>query len=106
MKIELTSSAVNRLAQELGNNEMLKLVYDTDGCGCAVNGIAQLWKVSHQGPDDVSADASPYPFVYLQEQEIFFDDTMKLDFRDDKKTFVLSSPSQYYNASLPLIDKT
>ncbi|MBD0380454.1 iron-sulfur cluster biosynthesis family protein [Paenibacillus sedimenti] len=106
MKITFTDSAIQRLTPALVDGQaLLKLVFDTEGCGCSVNGVPTLWLVDTGSEGDVSADAEPFQLVYKAKDEIFFEENMKIDYQDTTKSFILKSNSQIYNAGMSLIDK-
>jgi uncharacterized protein YqkB len=106
MKINFTDTAIERLTPILGDGQaLLRLVFDTEGCGCSVNGVPTLWLVSAATEGDLSADAEPFRLIYKAKDEIFFEDTMKIDYQDTTKSFILKSNSQIYNAGMSLVDK-
>lgn len=106
MQIELTPSARNRLSELAAGNHPLKLAYDTEGCGCAVNGVARLWKVAAADPSDEVACREPVTILYDRRQEIFFEDRLSLDFRENTGTFTLKSDNQIYATGLSIEDRT
>ena len=107
MKVEVTKEAEARLRALDGviGDGCLKLAYDSEGCGCAVDGVAQLWIVSAPGEHDEPLRTEPRPIWYDRRQAWYFSETLKLDYRPSGGTFVLSSKEQIYNAATPLIDK-
>ncbi|QDP40534.1 iron-sulfur cluster biosynthesis family protein [Radiobacillus deserti] len=42
MQITLTETALNEIQSHKQSDEVLVIVYDTDDCGCAVNGIPSI----------------------------------------------------------------
>ncbi|MFD2673004.1 iron-sulfur cluster biosynthesis family protein [Marinicrinis sediminis] len=106
MHITMTEEALQQVTAEAGTSSpVLKLVYDAEGCGCAVSGVAQLWMISEPKPDDVQADSNGCKVVYEKRHEVFFDAHMKLDYQKAKRSFILSSPQQIYHNQLRLITK-
>lgn len=107
MKIEITKEAQQRLLtlEPMIGDGCLKLAYDSEGCGCAVDGVAQLWIVRAPGEHDVEMRAEPRPIWYDRRHAWYFSERVKLDYRPSGGTFVLSSNEQIYNAAMPLIDK-
>jgi uncharacterized protein YqkB len=106
MHITLTEPAINQL-QPLMNTQsaILKLAYDSEGCGCAVNGVPMLWLVSEADAQDLEADTAPYPIVYNPKHEIFFDDRLTIDYRPETKCYILKSDNQIYNSGMSVVDK-
>lgn len=103
MHITFTESAIQQLEPYAGGT--LRLVYDSEGCGCAVNGVPSLWLVTNPEPKDLHADAEPFKVVFSPKHEVFFEDELKIDYRADKKSYILKSNGQIYNAGMDLIDK-
>ncbi|NEW06424.1 iron-sulfur cluster biosynthesis family protein [Paenibacillus sp. SYP-B3998] len=106
MKITFTDSAIERITPFLGENQgVIKLVFDTEDCGCSVNGVPTLWIVMAAESGDLRADAEPFQLVYKPKDEIFFEESMKVDYHPGNKSFILKSNNQIYNAHMNLIDK-
>ncbi len=106
MHISFTEPAQRIVREQIGDRGgQLKLVYDAEGCGCALDGIAQLWIVDGRGKDDKPADASAFPVWYEPRHEIFFEDRLRIDYDMAKKSLVLKSDNQIYNARMSLVDK-
>lgn len=117
MQIDITAGAAKQIAARHAASSgpdaplRLKLVYDTDGCGCAVNGIAQLWLVDAPGPDDlpvkVRSESGPIPLEMAidRQQEVFFEERVIVDYREETRSFVVKSRQQTYNPMTPLIDR-
>jgi uncharacterized protein YqkB len=106
MHITFTDHAVEQINQQLpaGAGD-LKLVFDSEGCGCSVNGVPTLWIVDNPGERDLHAEGAPFELLYEPNHEIFFDDKMTLDYLAKSRSFVLKSSGQIYNANMQLIDK-
>ncbi|WP_164716301.1 iron-sulfur cluster biosynthesis family protein [Paenibacillus whitsoniae] len=106
MNITFTESAVARLTPSLKEpGTFLRLVFDTEGCGCSVNGVPTLWLVSETAAGDLSAATNFVPVYYKAKDEIFFEEHMKLDFNEATKSYILKSNNQIYNATMSLVDR-
>lgn len=108
MFIELTDSAINQLKQYIHQPaDRIKLVYDSEGCGCAVSGVAAVWITDQEDDDDVRAEtnAADLPLYHLRRQEVFFEDKLRLDYREDRRAFRLSSDNQIYGTNLQPINR-
>ncbi|MDR6549623.1 iron-sulfur cluster biosynthesis family protein [Paenibacillus qinlingensis] len=106
MNITFTDTAKQRLSPYLDqNNTLLKLVFDTEGCGCSVNGVPTLWLVTEAKAEDAKAVTDFFPLVYKAKDEIFFEANMKIDFHEANKSYILKSNNQIYNAGMSLVDK-
>ena len=109
MEIRVTESAQKEIEAQLAKHDLhaLKLVYDNEGCGCAVNGVAQLWMI----PAVIATSALPeatgseLQIVYAQKDLIYFEDRLIIDYRASGRAFILKSANQIYNNSLDLIAK-
>ncbi|MDF2718670.1 MAG: iron-sulfur cluster biosynthesis protein, partial [Paenibacillus sp.] len=83
----------------------IKLAYDTDGCGCAVNGVAALWIVDSPEEDDQLASSNLFTVFYDPRQELFFEDKLTVDRKPEQQSLILKSSQQTYNPSMRLIDR-
>ncbi|WP_071460043.1 iron-sulfur cluster biosynthesis family protein [Bacillus massilinigeriensis] len=108
MEIIVTESAKSLLAERTkGKDGVFKLKYDTDDCGCAVNGVAVLLFV-HCGKagEDIPMETNGPAIYYEKAKEIFFDEVMVLDYVEKTGCLQLKSNSQYFNPCMSLIDMT
>ena len=106
MEIIITEAAAKKINARTGGQEgYLKLKYDTDGCGCAVNGVVALWVVPKLDDTDIAIETNDRT-VYLEKSKIiFFDEQMKIDFSEVTNCFQLKSPQQMLNGHMSLIIK-
>ncbi|MCR8631943.1 MULTISPECIES: iron-sulfur cluster biosynthesis family protein [Paenibacillus] len=106
MHITFTNQAIEQINKKMttGAGE-LKLVYDSEGCGCAANGVPTLWIVNHAEDKELRAEGTPFELVYEKKHEVYFEDRMTLDYEAGRGSFVLKSSGQIYNANMLLIDK-
>ncbi|MGN7457709.1 iron-sulfur cluster biosynthesis family protein [Paenibacillus pasadenensis] len=101
MRITIRPEAADKLRPYVGDGQaMLKLVYDTEGCGCVVNGVSALYVVQEPLSGDVQGEGDPYPFLYEERYEVFFEPELKLGYSRERDAFILSSDSQIYNYDL------
>lgn len=106
MKITFTDTAIHRLTPFIQDNDaILKLVFDTEGCGCSVNGVPTLWLVNKANDDDLTAETEHFTLIYKAKDAIFFEDNMKIDYHEGNKSYILKSNNQIYNAGMSLVDK-
>lgn len=110
VEIQLTNEAANRLKSLMDTpHSMFKIVYDTDGCGCAVNGVPALWLIDSSSPlvqpeSDHIASEEP-KILYEARHEVFFEDKLILDYNVNTRSFKLSSTGQIYTNDLQVFDK-
>lgn len=103
MNIQVTPLAERKLTERLGGKPgMFKLFFDTEGCGC--DGITVLLIVNEAAPDDVRIEAGSLPFIVSGQQEIFYEDRMRLDGEERFSSFKLDSDSQIYGKNIQLRD--
>lgn len=104
MKITFSPAASERLSSELpGESARLKLLYDTDGCGCVMNGVPTLLRIDRPEEGDVKAAGGPYEVWYEKRYEVFFEDELKVDCRPGTPSFILRSDNQTYTTHLRLL---
>ncbi|EMT47246.1 iron-sulfur cluster biosynthesis family protein [Anoxybacillus flavithermus] len=104
MNVTLTKRAIEHLRRVQGNKHV-KLIYDTDGCGCAVNGVPVLLLIDELDEHDVAIETNDVPIWMEKHQLIFFDDQMTLDVVDGAGCFQLKSPNQILNPRMSLVER-
>lgn len=103
MMIQVTPLAERKLKESLGDQPgFFKLFYDTEGCGC--DGINVLLIVSEVEDGDSTIDAGSLPFIVSRQQEIFYEDQMRLDTEERFSSFKLDSDSQIYGKNILVKD--
>ncbi|WP_248925544.1 iron-sulfur cluster biosynthesis family protein [Paenibacillus hamazuiensis] len=106
MHITFTPAAAEQLEPKLAEpSSRLKLVYDNEGCGCAVNGVPALWIVDNGNPEDRSAKGEPFDVLFQAKDEIYFEDAMLIDYNPERRSFILKSNQQIYTTHLRLSDR-
>lgn len=107
MRIIFTESAVAEIRRILDRQTggRLKLVYDAEGCGCAVSGVPTLWITDEPDRNDFSVAGDPFEVLMDRKHEVFFEENMTIDYQASGYCFVLKSSGQIYNANMRLIDK-
>lgn len=103
MHITFTEAAARKLAPHLVDGAMLKLFYDTQGCGCGMSGVPALQLVEEIVAHDKRAEGDPFPFLYEQWYEVFFEPRLKIDYRAVDDSFSLRSDSGIYTTHLRFI---
>lgn len=106
MEIIITAEAIEKINERTANREgYLKLKYDTDGCGCAVNGVIALWFVTELDDTDIAIETNERPVYVEKSKMVFFDEQMKIDFSKTTNCFQLKSPGQILNGHMSFILK-
>ena len=104
--IELTPQAERKIKDKIGSRPgSLRLIYDTEGCGCAVNGIPGLRIIDQPDEDDMPLGSGGSVAMFMnRRQEVFFENRMKLDVTPDQYAFRLDSDGQTYGTNIQIID--
>jgi uncharacterized protein YqkB len=106
VEINITVEAVKKINERTeGREGYLKLKYDTDGCGCAVNGVVALWFVPEVENDEIAIETNDKTIYLEKSKMVFFDEQMKIDFSESTNCFQLKSPQQILNGHMSLIIK-
>lgn len=105
MNITFTERAMQQLRPILANTKkQLKLKYDTDGCGCLVNGVIALWLVDQADQDDVAVETNYVPVLLEKFRLVFYDENMTIDAVEGTGYFQLKSPNQILNPRMSLVE--
>ncbi|ASA22352.1 iron-sulfur cluster biosynthesis family protein [Paenibacillus donghaensis] len=103
MMIQVTPLAERKLQHLLGEKPgIFKLFYDTEGCGC--DGINVLLIVNEAESYDLPLEAGKLPFIISSQQEIFYEEKLRLDADEHLPSFKLASDSQIYGNNIQLRD--
>ena len=106
MYIEWTDQALTKITEKINSaSGYLLLKYDTDGCGCVVDGVTALWLVQELDDDFVKVETNSLP-IYVEKSKMYFlDDSMKIKFEPTANCFMLISPNQILNPRLSFYNK-
>jgi uncharacterized protein YqkB len=99
---DLAIAEINR--QKAGKEAKVKLAYDAEGCGCIMSGVPELWMVDIGAEFDIASD-DKFSILYDKRHEVFFEEELKIDYKPEKKTFILKSNQQIYNSGMRLVEK-
>ncbi|MCA1030626.1 iron-sulfur cluster biosynthesis family protein [Bacillus timonensis] len=108
MKITFTNRAIEKLKLKIDDNsqKILKLKYDTEGCGCVVSGVSALWLVESKEDDDVEIKTNFVTITVEKSKQLFFDEEMTIDIVETANCFMLKSPNQILNPRMMFIEKS
>jgi uncharacterized protein YqkB len=99
MRITFSIEAKKYLETLVRADNILVLFYDTEGCGCAVNGVPILKVETEQVKGDlVKINTNDFSVFMYEKHLIFFDDDMRIHF--DNNSLRLSSTNQIFTAHL------
>ena len=98
MDIIWTKHALEKINAELADRRgHFHLKYETEGCGCVMSGVWNLF-VQKELPDGMKRwETNAYPVYINQNHEVFLDEKILIDYTDGAGTFQLKSPNQYLN---------
>ncbi|WP_419881275.1 iron-sulfur cluster biosynthesis family protein [Peribacillus sp. B-H-3] len=107
MKIEWTEAAMKKIQEKLnGTKGLLKLKYDTDGCGCVVSGVTALWLVDEIDEEDLRVETRMGDIYLERSKVIFLDESMKVDFSPEANSFMLKTSNEILNPRLGFYNRT
>lgn len=96
MKLTISSEAKEQLNQlNTENSRYLLLWYDTDGCGCGVNGLPTIRFTNEKTSSDIEIENDMHSVLIHKQQTTFFADDMTLSLVNG--VFRLSSPEGILN---------
>jgi len=106
MIIQWSAESLRELQRRYGVEATVwKLVSDSEGCGCAMNGVAALWAIEGPEHGDLHAESNGVEVFYEKRHEVFFDDLMRVSYDPDKRAFKLASDGQIYSNRLRMEDR-
>lgn len=103
MKLTLTEEAKKQVTyMQEEERPFIRLFYDTEGCGCGVNGLPTIRLDDEERDTDRRVENDDFDVIIDHQQAVFFKKEMKLDFK--KGVFRLSSPEGVLNPIIPIKD--
>ncbi|WEK55794.1 MAG: iron-sulfur cluster biosynthesis family protein [Candidatus Cohnella colombiensis] len=106
MNIQWSDQALVEMKSKFGNEATLwRLVYDSEGCGCSVDGVPTLWAVNATEPTDVQIGSNAVQVWSDPRHLIFFEDHVRISYLPEHRSFKLSSDGQTYTNRLKLQDR-
>ncbi|GLX71467.1 iron-sulfur cluster biosynthesis family protein [Paenibacillus glycanilyticus] len=104
MRITFTPAAVEALTPYIEDGQkQLKLLHDTEGCGCVMSGVPALQLIEQGGPDDRLAQGDPFPFWFEPRHEVFFEPELRIDYNAERYAYSLKSDNQIYTLNLRFV---
>lgn len=108
MRVTWSDQAIEAVRERFGSEPVvMKLFFDMDGCGCAVDGVTALWVIDEPEAGDVRAEGGSdgIEMWYYQPHEIFWDKELRITYNPERRTFKLSSDGQTYSNRLSVSDR-
>lgn len=103
MEITFTLEAIKQLKTVLQPSKKLKLMYDTEGCGCVVSGVSALWQIEEPHNQDIKVETNLVPVWIDHTKLVFFDEKMTIDFLPKYWCYQLKSDNQILNPRMSLV---
>lgn len=104
MHITFSKTAEDRLAPFLSDGtKLLKLLHDTEDCGCVVSGVPSLQLIDEPSVDDQLSQGNPFPFYYEPRHEVYYEPKLRVDYDSSRNSYSLKSDNQIYTTNLRFI---
>ncbi|MCT2537459.1 iron-sulfur cluster biosynthesis family protein [Aquibacillus koreensis] len=103
MKLTITNKALEKV-REISDvkDKYIWLYYDTDDCGCGVNGLPTIRLTETTGEAFESVENQEFHVIVHKQQAVFFAENITLDYVGN--TFRLTSPEGILNPIIPVQD--
>ncbi|MGP4042281.1 iron-sulfur cluster biosynthesis family protein [Gracilibacillus sp. D59] len=96
MQLTITNNALDQLKSLTKNKSTtLALTYDTEGCGCGVNGMPTIALIGQKEKNHKKVECDQHDVVVHVQEATFFSEEMTLDYNGT--TFRLTSPNEMLN---------
>ncbi|RKP56955.1 hypothetical protein D7Z26_02905 [Cohnella endophytica] len=106
MIIHWSDDAIREIRLRYGSDATVwKLVSDSEGCGCAMNGVAALWAIQAPQEGELQAESNAFEVWYEKRHEVFFDESMRVTYQPEHRAFKLASDGQIYSNRLRIEDR-
>jgi uncharacterized protein YqkB len=107
MQVTFTKEAIEKLTPKLeaNKNRVLKLKYDTEGCGCVMSGVTVLWLIEEPEADDIKLETNAAPLFVEKTKMVFLEEQLTISYNQTANCFMLKSPSQILNPRMSLLVK-
>ncbi|WP_211747958.1 iron-sulfur cluster biosynthesis family protein [Paenibacillus sp. Marseille-Q4541] len=103
MKIKVNKAAEDLLKKKLGDTPgVIRLVHDTEGCGCVVSGVPAFHIVSDVEISDITLESNvpELTFILDGQKAVFFEEELHLSTDSGDLSLRLSSNGQHYGLYL------
>ena len=94
MNITWTDEAAEKLKEITGGkNGYVKLIIDTEDCGCSDDGEASLWFIAEPEGNEEEFISNIGPFLVDADKVKYLEDPMKIQWVADFNSFRLTTPN-------------
>jgi len=107
MDVTITDRANHALENlQIDESLFLKLKYETEGCGCVMSGVNELWCVAAPEEEDILITTNDGKSILVeQSKQIFLDEALTIDYSEATQLFMLKSPNQIFNPRMRFLNK-
>lgn len=101
MNVTWTDRALQKIKERMPAYEgYFSLKYETEGCGCGVNGVTNLYYEKAPQTDETEWMTNAYPVYVNRHHEIYLEETLIIDYSEQLHSFQLKSPNQFVNPTM------
>lgn len=106
MFIQWSEEAISEVHNRFGTaSQVWKLVFDSEDCGCSVNGVPTFWAINPPENGELKAGSNAFEVWYVPEHAIYFDEQLRVSYHPNNRSFQLASDGQIYTNRLKLEDR-
>ena len=80
-----------------GKEGIVKLIYDSEDCGCGDDGVSTLWFISEPEGNEILIDSNIGKMLLDKDKQYFLEENMKITWVRDLHSFRLSSANGIIN---------
>lgn len=103
MNVQFSSSALEKLLPYVADGtKQLKLLHDTEGCGCVLSGVPAMQLIESPSVDDALLQEIPLRLWHEPRHAVFFEPSLRIDYNTSTDSFSLKSDNQIYTLDLKL----
>ncbi|WEG11468.1 iron-sulfur cluster biosynthesis family protein [Pullulanibacillus sp. KACC 23026] len=104
MDITYTDLACEVLERDFDQSDLLiRLDYDTEGCGCVNDGVIHLKQIASPTEGDQAINSSHYPTYIPSAFQVYYNEHLTVDYSPHYKTFQLKSHQRMINPRMRVI---
>ena len=92
MKIEWEEKAIEKAHQIINGKEgIIKLIIDSEDCGCGDDGVTTLWYISEPEGNEIEVDTNIGKMLVDRDKIVYLSDKMRIMWVDEYNCFRLTS---------------
>ncbi|MGM9927446.1 MAG: iron-sulfur cluster biosynthesis family protein [Bacillus sp. (in: firmicutes)] len=92
MRIEWDEMAIQQLESlKKGKAGFVKLIYDSEDCGCGDDGVSTLWYISEPEGNEIEIETNIGRMLVDKDKVVYLDDEMKIAWVPEYNCFRLTT---------------